>query len=81
MSELKPMHGDEDGWSEWVNPAPGYLMGCCDCGLVHEMEFVILRFADATTSSGDVVQDPALGVAFRAKRAETQRSHFDATAK
>lgn len=34
---------DEDGWSEWIHPLPGYLMGCCDCGLVHEMEFEIAK--------------------------------------
>jgi hypothetical protein len=28
------------GWSEWVAPVPkGYLMKCCGCGLIHEMEF------------------------------------------
>jgi Zn-finger protein len=25
---------------EWVRPVEtGYLMGCCDCGLVHRMDF------------------------------------------
>ena len=29
-----------DGWSRWVYPVmEGYKMTCCDCGLVHEMEF------------------------------------------
>lgn len=32
---------DEDGWSEWVHPLPGYLMQCCDCGLIHRLEFAI----------------------------------------
>ena len=32
-----------DGWSEWVHPAPGYRMICCDCGLSHEMEFRIVE--------------------------------------
>jgi len=28
------------GWCEWVHPKPdGYLMKCCDCGLVHELQF------------------------------------------
>jgi hypothetical protein len=31
----------EDGWSEWIHPLPGYLMKCCDCGLVHEMQVAI----------------------------------------
>lgn len=30
-----------DGWSEWVHPLKPYRMACCDCGLVHELEFRI----------------------------------------
>lgn len=31
----------EGGWSEWVSPSRKklYRMACCDCGLVHELEF------------------------------------------
>ena len=30
----------EDGWSRWVQPVEeGYKMACCDCGLVHTMDF------------------------------------------
>lgn len=36
------MIADEEGWSEWIHPLPGYLMQCCDCGLVHRMEFEIV---------------------------------------
>lgn len=29
-----------EGWTEWIYPVmDGYRMGCCDCGLVHEMQF------------------------------------------
>ena len=29
-----------NGWSRWVKPKKkGYRMMCCDCGLVHEMDF------------------------------------------
>jgi hypothetical protein len=35
------MIAGEDGWSEWIHPLPGYLMQCCDCGLIHEMEVAI----------------------------------------
>lgn len=28
------------GWTEWIPPKPdSYFMKCCDCGLVHEMQF------------------------------------------
>lgn len=26
---------------EWVQPKRDYRMGCCDCGLVHDMQFRI----------------------------------------
>ncbi|KKW92671.1 hypothetical protein [Sphingobium chungbukense] len=39
--QCEPMHPDEEGWSEWIHPLPGYLMQCCDCGLIHEMQFEI----------------------------------------
>lgn len=29
---------------EWVQPVmKNYLMGCCDCGLVHRMDFKIVN--------------------------------------
>ena len=30
---------DDEGWSEWIHPLPGYRFACCDCGLVHDLEF------------------------------------------
>ena len=48
----REIEGD-DGWSRWIQPIEtGYRMSCCDCGLVHAMEFRI---------EGDRVQ-------FRARR-------------
>lgn len=33
---------DEPKANEWVQPVRrGYKMACCDCGLVHEMDFRI----------------------------------------
>lgn len=33
-----------NGWSRWVQPVKrGYLLSCCDCGLVHRMDFRIFR--------------------------------------
>lgn len=32
---------------EWVQPRrKSYLMKCCDCGLVHEMEFKLVTYGD-----------------------------------
>lgn len=34
----EPIH--PDGWSRWVYPVlDGYKLGCCDCGLTHDMQF------------------------------------------
>jgi hypothetical protein len=31
---------DDEGWSRWIEPIEqGYKMSCCDCGLVHTMDF------------------------------------------
>lgn len=35
----KTMFAGRGGWSEWVYPTARYWMQCCDCGLVHEMQF------------------------------------------
>ncbi len=38
MKFYKPKAG------EWVEPVKkGYLMSCCDCGLVHSMDFRVKR--------------------------------------
>ena len=56
-----------DDWSEWVCPDPTqYFMKCCDCGLVHEMQFNIVKY-----SKGDEcedVDDPHVQAVFRARR-------------
>lgn len=40
--EIEKMRAvDAEGWSEWIHPLPGYLMKCCDCGLVHEMQVAV----------------------------------------
>lgn len=34
------MRYDEPKSNQWVRPVrDGYRMACCDCGLVHEMDF------------------------------------------
>lgn len=40
---LKEKEGP-NGWSRWVQPVKrGYLLECCDCSLVHRMDFRIHR--------------------------------------
>lgn len=32
---------------EWVQPVRrGYLMKCCDCGLVHEIDFRLVKYSN-----------------------------------
>jgi hypothetical protein len=56
-----------DDWSEWVCPDPTqYFMKCCDCGLVHEMQFNVVKY-----SEGDKCEDfddPYVQAVFRARR-------------
>ena len=66
------MIAGEDGWSEWVQPVmQRYLMACCDCGLVHEMQFGVLRKGpDLPDGSweGDELNPAEYRVEFRARR-------------
>lgn len=42
-----------NGWSEWVSPIMnGYKMQCCDCGLIHEVDFKIVRFKGKPDNNG-----------------------------
>lgn len=59
---------------EWVFPNKrGYLMQCCDCGLVHRMDF---KPAVELSRKGSTVKfmllDGDLGVAFRVYRANRE---------
>ena len=67
-AECEPMTVEtEEGYSEWIHPLPGYLMQCCDCGLVHEMEFCIGdRDGDGPLNEGE--SDETGVILFRARR-------------
>lgn len=46
------------GFSRWVQPAmPKYMLACCDCNLVHEMQFRVVGIRK-------------MRVQFRARRAD-----------
>jgi hypothetical protein len=38
MPRVRQEYANEDGWSDWIHPLPGYRMLCCDCGLSHNLE-------------------------------------------
>jgi hypothetical protein len=31
----------DDGWTDWIAPALDYKLACCDCGLIHQIEFKV----------------------------------------
>ncbi|ESX17884.1 hypothetical protein X766_15940 [Mesorhizobium sp. LSJC255A00] len=40
MIRFRKEKANKSGWSRWVQPrADRYFMGCCDCDLVHVMQF------------------------------------------
>lgn len=42
VKKFKSELAGDDGWTRWIQPVKnGYLMACCDCGLVHRMDFRI----------------------------------------
>lgn len=72
MSRMPKIEEGEDGWSDWIQPVmTGYKMGCCDCGLVHNMEFVAVR-ASAKNPDGtfeyEELDTTEFRVTFRAQR-------------
>ena len=67
VTAFEIMHADEDGWSEWIHPTPGYLMKCCDCGLVHEMQVAISEAHEAVTVTNEGEDDQHV-VIFRMRR-------------
>ena len=64
------MHSGPDGWSEWVHPEPGFLMQCCDCDLIHQMEFAIVARGEADHRLSDGESDGGV-IVFRARRTTT----------
>ena len=59
---------NEGDWSEWVCPDPEqYFLKCCDCGLVHEMQFKVAKYSEGDEC--EFVADDNLQAVFRARRA------------
>jgi hypothetical protein len=70
MPRFKQHEAGKNGWSEWVSPLHGhgnknYKMACCDCGLVHDIQFrvkkdiknrysVIMRMRRNNRSTGQI---------------------------
>jgi len=67
--QCEPQPALEDGWSDWVCPRPqGYLMQCCDCELIHEVDFRVVKYEFESSEVYEVVDDPNLQAQMRMKR-------------
>lgn len=69
---FKRMIEGRGGWCEWQAPVmKGYLMKCCDCGLVHELEFKAFVETNQKRGTFKVTELPwPFRVLFRARRAK-----------
>ena len=67
--QCEPQEATEDGWCDWVCPKPqGYLMQCCDCELIHEVDFRVVRYESEESEVYEVVDDPNLQAQMRLRR-------------
>ena len=67
--ECEPQEEVENGWCDWVCPKPrGYLMQCCDCELIHEVDFRVVRYESEDSEVYEVVVDPNLQAQMRLRR-------------
>lgn len=59
-----------DDWSEWVCPDPKeYFMKCCDCGLVHEVQFRVVKYGKGDNC--ELLKNEDIQAQFRMKRRES----------
>lgn len=70
--KFRQEHAVDGDWSRWVQPVMRkYLMACCDCGLVHEMQFQALQQLSEPNAKGelDAKRIRKGRVSFRVRRA------------
>ena len=76
MTRFKRMVEGRGGWCDWQAPVmKGYLMKCCDCGLVHELEFkTFVETNQKRDGRFEMVELPwPIRVLFRARRTRTPK--------
>ena len=64
----------KNGWTDWQRPVMrGYRLGCCDCGLVHNMDFRVVKIVKRHhngVKEGRVLSSKDYQVEFRVRRNE-----------
>lgn len=72
VTKFKKLIQGEEGWCEDQFPIMrGYKMACCDCGLVHDMEFDVFeikKFNKDESFQGRIRKGKKWRVIIRAKR-------------
>jgi hypothetical protein len=70
MAKFKKLTAGDGGWSDWQAPVQGYKMACCDCGLVHDVEFQVLKITkdDGLDFSGKEMPWGKYRIVLRARR-------------
>ena len=43
MAKIPALMETVDGWTEWHAIPNDYRLGCCDCGLMHDLESVVAK--------------------------------------
>ena len=67
LARCETEYENDDGWTDWIHPLPGYLLQCCDCGLIHRMEFAIAQPTTEPPGLNDGETSDAI-IVFRAAR-------------
>lgn len=69
---MKKIVQQSDGWSEVQAPImSGYRMGCCDCGLVHDLDFSVVKITKRNPDGswdGEELPPDEYRVTFKARR-------------
>jgi hypothetical protein len=71
MAHFKQEVDRGDGWCEWVYPVmDGYKMGCCDCGLVHQVSFRVVKLDEngEYTDRTEILDPTKYRVEFQVRR-------------
>ena len=75
--KCKPMVAGRGGWCEWITPTmTGYLMQCCQCDLIHEVQFRVLQQTAPADVNGEWTARPIKNgrVEMRVRRLRKNRS-------
>lgn len=82
MSKYPKHFANDDGWCDWVSPTPKrpYRMACCDCGLVHDLEFEAIQVREKRGGWWEKIADIAFPyrVRLRARRNDRETAKLRA---